>query len=244
MEYLQYDEEELDFVRDQFTFYYSFLRGIRRIEDLTERGAAYEAICDYAFYRKEPDYSAMTPLQLCVFDLVFPVLDSARKKAIAGKSGGSKAQANRKQASSKPQANIKQSASEGEIEIEKEIEKEKEIEIETEIEGEGAVLPNAGGGGFDIFWNYFPKKVCKEQARQEFSKVDVSLPVLLTAIRKQQESIQWTRENGRYIPNPATWLAERRWEDELPTVQGGELKASGRLGEAELAAIRRMMAGM
>ena len=28
------------------------------------------------------------------------------------------------------------------------------------------------------------------------------------------QSEQWRRENGQYIPNPATWLNQERWNDE------------------------------
>jgi hypothetical protein len=27
-------------------------------------------------------------------------------------------------------------------------------------------------------------------------------------------SEQWRRDDGRFIPHPATWLNQRRWEDE------------------------------
>ena len=28
-------------------------------------------------------------------------------------------------------------------------------------------------------------------------------------------SAQWQRDNGQYIPHPATWLNQGRWDDEL-----------------------------
>ena len=39
---------------------------------------------------------------------------------------------------------------------------------------------------------------------------------MMDAISAQKRSRQWTENNGQYIPNPATWLNQRRWEDELP----------------------------
>ena len=39
---------------------------------------------------------------------------------------------------------------------------------------------------------------------------------MMDAISAQKRSRQWTEKNGQYIPNPATWLNQRRWEDELP----------------------------
>ena len=38
---------------------------------------------------------------------------------------------------------------------------------------------------------------------------------MLVAIDKGKSSKQWNKENGQYIPNPSTWLNQKRWEDEL-----------------------------
>jgi len=47
------------------------------------------------------------------------------------------------------------------------------------------------------------------------------LTQMLAAISAARRSVQWQRENGRYIPNPATWLNQRRWEDELTVENAG-----------------------
>lgn len=70
---------------------------------------------------------------------------------------------------------------------------------------------------FDMFWDAYPKKVGKGAAWKAFVKVKVPVESLLSAIEQQKCSTQWTKENGQYIPNPATWLNQGRWEDELPT---------------------------
>jgi hypothetical protein len=31
----------------------------------------------------------------------------------------------------------------------------------------------------------------------------------------QKTSAQWQKDNGQYIPNPATWLNQGRWDDEI-----------------------------
>lgn len=77
---------------------------------------------------------------------------------------------------------------------------------------------NRGSGGkeFESFWNAYPRKVGKEAARKSFSKIPKSeIPNLVPAIENQKQSEQWKKENGRYIPNPATWLNQGRWQDEL-----------------------------
>ena len=74
-----------------------------------------------------------------------------------------------------------------------------------------------GDKKFDDFWDLYPKKVGKVDARKAFSKAIkvVDLDTMLHAIESQKESDQWSRDNGKYIPNPSTWLNQGRWDDEL-----------------------------
>lgn len=44
----------------------------------------------------------------------------------------------------------------------------------------------------------------------------VPLETLVTAVERQKCSDQWTQNNGQFIPHPATWLNQGRWDDELP----------------------------
>lgn len=72
---------------------------------------------------------------------------------------------------------------------------------------------------FDEFWQAYPKKVGKDAARKAFAKRKpdrVLLDGMLRAVWRQRRSEQWTRESGRFIPNPATWLNQGRWQDEPP----------------------------
>ena len=106
--------------RDQFTFYSSFAKSIKRIKKAGDRAAAYDAIVDYALYGIVPDLDKLPDAAAIVFELSKPNLDSSRRKAENGKRGGS-AEANRKQTASKEEAKPKQS--ESKIEIEKEYKK-------------------------------------------------------------------------------------------------------------------------
>lgn len=89
--------------------------------------------------------------------------------------------------------------------------------IEENRREENKYIP-ARAGDFDTFWKAYPKKVGKEAARRAFEKVNIAnIPVelLINAIEKQKQGEQWQKEDGRYIPNPATWLNQGRWEDEV-----------------------------
>ena len=70
---------------------------------------------------------------------------------------------------------------------------------------------------FERFWEAYPRKMGKEEARKAFQQVDVPVGVLLDAISVQKQSTQWQKEGGRYIPYPANWLNQRRWEDQPPS---------------------------
>lgn len=78
---------------------------------------------------------------------------------------------------------------------------------------------NAGKGNdtsFSTFWNAYPRKAGKGAAQKAFAKVRAPLDILLSALEAQKRSDQWNRDGGQYIPYPATWLNQRRWEDEPP----------------------------
>ena len=68
---------------------------------------------------------------------------------------------------------------------------------------------------FESFWAAYPRKVGKQAAKKAFSKVSVPVKTLIDAVNSQKNSEQWHKDNGQYIPNPATWLNQGRWDDVL-----------------------------
>ena len=122
------------------------------------------------------------------------------------------------------------SKSQANPEIEIEYEYESENEIDNELNGDNGIrsaerktvetsLRKNLDTSFERFWQAYPKKVGKTAAKKAFQKVDVPLETLLSAIERQKCGSQWSRDGGRYIPNPTTWLNQGRWEDEeyVPT---------------------------
>jgi hypothetical protein len=78
------------------------------------------------------------------------------------------------------------------------------------------------GERFDEFWKVYPKKVGKEAARKAFAKIRPTAELfgeMLSAVERAKKSAQWQEEHGRFIPNPATWLNQGRWDDELTEAQ-------------------------
>lgn len=69
---------------------------------------------------------------------------------------------------------------------------------------------------FEVFWNAYPKKKAKDDARKAFDKRRPDAEMLaqmLAALESQKASSDWTKDGGQYIPNPATWLNGGRWKD-------------------------------
>ncbi len=79
---------------------------------------------------------------------------------------------------------------------------------------------------FETFWNEYPKKVGKKDAKRAFDKAlkSVKAETMIRAVIAQKKSGQWLRENGRYIPNPSTWLNQGRWDDEIQPVDTPGMK--------------------
>jgi len=81
---------------------------------------------------------------------------------------------------------------------------------------------------FDEFWNVYPKKQGKDAAKKAFSKRKVDkqlLQEMLLTLGKQKNTEQWKKDGGQYIPNPATWLNEGRWQDEVLSIKQSTLPA-------------------
>jgi len=75
-------------------------------------------------------------------------------------------------------------------------------------------------GAFEVFWEIYPRKVGKQDARRAYERAAKGKGPdfknkILKALEDQKKSEQWTRENGRFIPHPATWLNQGRWDDQL-----------------------------
>lgn len=72
---------------------------------------------------------------------------------------------------------------------------------------------------FEVFWKSYPRKEAKPVAKRSFEKLNPTeelLQTMLTAIEKWKQTDQWQENGGQYIPHPATWLNQKRWEDEPP----------------------------
>ena len=77
---------------------------------------------------------------------------------------------------------------------------------------------------FEQFWSLYPRRVGKRAALKAFQNAQnrPQIDDLLSAIDRAMRSEQWRKDGGQFIPNPATWLNQGRWDDEpvqIATVQ-------------------------
>ncbi len=75
----------------------------------------------------------------------------------------------------------------------------------------------AGGDcdGFADFWSAYPRREAKVAALKAWNKISPDAEVraaIHAAITAYKKCDQWTRG---VVPHPATWLNNRRWEDDL-----------------------------
>lgn len=101
------------------------------------------------------------------------------------------------------------------------------IQSKNESENESESEPkSAREEAFDVFWAAYPRKVGKGAARKAFAKLPAAVfPLLVPAVEAQKQCAQWRKNGGEYIPNPATWLNQERWEDKLPDTGTANAKA-------------------
>lgn len=72
------------------------------------------------------------------------------------------------------------------------------------------------GEEFKEFWLAYPRKAGKKEALRAWEKAKdlPSLEVILAALEQQRQSEQWTKDGGKFIPYPETWLNKGRWLDQ------------------------------
>ena len=71
---------------------------------------------------------------------------------------------------------------------------------------------------FNKFWGIYPKKVGKSDAHRAWQKLRPSQELstkIIDSVFAHLQAPDWKRERGRFIPHPATYLNQGRWDDEI-----------------------------
>lgn len=226
--------------------FFDWIEQTAALED-DERGRLFVAILKYARSGIAPDLAGRESILFPVFkSQVDRDLENSTAYAENGKKGGK----TKNSSQTEPKLTKPNQSEPKRPNKEKEKEEDKEKDNDKDEEITAASPPTrAKSSDFDLFWQAYPKKVGKEAARKAFSRVKAPLESLLTAVERQKCGNQWTTENGRFIPNPATWLNQGRWEDEVAQTPLGRAAKPGygvqghhdELNPLERAAVDRVM---
>ncbi len=73
---------------------------------------------------------------------------------------------------------------------------------------------------FERFWGAYPNKKGKKEAWRAWQRAKDRPPIdqLIAEIGLQCRSREWTKDEGAYIPHPATWINRGGWEDHVKPI--------------------------
>ena len=96
-------------------------------------------------------------------------------------------------------------------------------EEEEEEETETTPSPAGDGGdpsGFAEWWGLYPRKVGKEAARKRYAAARKTASAEAITAGLDRAIAHWAAAGTapQFIPHPATWLSQGRWEDQLEPV--------------------------
>ena len=229
----------------------SFYEAIEPLPD-TDRLTMYDAIVRYGLFGETPNIQGTLR---GFFALIKPSLDAAQEKyqrsVENGKKGGrpknnltetqQKPNDNPAETQQKPNDNLTIAI---DIATANDIATASATEIANDIATATATDAFAAAdvsNKFLMFWDKYPNKVDYADALKAWKNIcgDQYASLILAGLDRWRNSLEWEKEGGRFIPRPARWLSELRWQDspkeKIP--QG----ATGVLGQAELEAIQRLL---
>lgn len=222
--------------RSSFVLYTEYDQHLELLTD-EECGRLFRAIMQYAATGESPD---LVGAERMAFSFIRAQMErdneryeeTRKKRSEAGKLGGRPQKAEKANAFTEKQTKAKKG-----VDVYVDVDVDGDVKDLTPIPPEGAdageslTVETAQGAAdaadhsttpqepqyFPEFWKAYPNKVGKGAARKIWAKRKPDralLEVMLAAIAAQKNSSQWQRDGGQYIPNPATWLNQERWEDE------------------------------
>lgn len=107
---------------------------------------------------------------------------------------------------------------------------------------------------FTIFWSKYPRKVGKSDALKSFTKiikscndVDKFMATCIASVEWWKSQQSWTRDGGKFIPYPATWLNKGHWKDvednSSDSIPGQAQFLRGASAESDEELLKRMQGG-
>jgi len=103
-----------------------------------------------------------------------------------------------------------------------------ELESELELEPELKSKVASENDNFNQFWKEYPRKTGKGEALRSWLKLRPSKELsagIVASVAIHKECRDWKKDDGRFIPLPATFLNQSRWEDEVTADKLPEVKS-------------------
>lgn len=93
------------------------------------------------------------------------------------------------------------------------------------------LLPRHSPDSFSQFWTQYPRHVARAAAVKAWDRIkpdsDTIAQIMHNLAKRKQNDQQWLKDNGAFIPHPATYLNQARWTDEImaqaPVVVSGKI---------------------
>ena len=88
---------------------------------------------------------------------------------------------------------------------------------------------------WEIFWSHYPRKVAKRAAARVWNRLSEAEKADALEALPRHCRIWAARGEPQFIPHPATWLYQARWEDELeePGVRACKWKGCDKEGTVQ-----------
>lgn len=90
----------------------------------------------------------------------------------------------------------------------------------TSKEGKKVSSKEINNNEFELFWSCYPKKKNKGTAEKAWNKIkhtNGTTALIMAGLDAAKVNPDWVKDNGQFIPYPATWLNAKGWEDEHET---------------------------
>lgn len=79
-------------------------------------------------------------------------------------------------------------------------------------------LPDDKLESFGKFWEVYPRRVARVDAEKAWLKLSPEnglVEKICDSVKAWKTSDAWKKDDGKYIPYPASWLNGKRWQDEI-----------------------------
>lgn len=233
--------------KKSFVLYYDYRQHLSILSD-EDRGRLLMALLDYGETGAEPDLDGAARM---AFSFIASQMDrdaakyaeTVQKRREAGRQGGrppKPTESNEKQ----PEAKKANGFPEKQTKAKKPDTDTDNVTVTDTVTGTDINnTPHTPQGGsvadvqeirFAEFWKQYPRKVGKQAARSAWMKVKPTAALfeqIMVAVDAAKRSMEWTKEGGRFIPHPSTWINQGRWDDELTPSTNTKQEGGHRGGE-------------